>query len=117
MSYPSYLVHFNQNHSAKNGQFISGDGDGDGIVNDHKNQKTTTTKKKGLSTGAKVALGVGGAIAGTAAITAAALVGTSVVLGKKIFDEYGDTLLDTAGWTAENYSDLSYLSKFFNMKI
>lgn len=31
----SYLVHFNKNHSKANGQFISGDGDSDGIVNDH----------------------------------------------------------------------------------
>lgn len=38
--YPSYLVHYNKNHSKANGQFVSGDGDGDGIVNDHKNQKT-----------------------------------------------------------------------------
>ena len=45
MKYPSYLVHYNQNHSAKNGQFISGDGDGDGISNDHKNQKKTTARK------------------------------------------------------------------------
>lgn len=33
--YPSYLIHFNKNHSKANGQFISGDGDGDGIVDDH----------------------------------------------------------------------------------
>lgn len=39
MSYPDYLIHFNKNHSSKNGQFISGDGDGDGVVNDNKNQK------------------------------------------------------------------------------
>ena len=39
MSYPTYLIHFNKNHSSKNGQFISGDGDGDGIVDDHNNQK------------------------------------------------------------------------------
>ena len=39
MSYPSYLVHFNKNHSPKNGQFVSGDGDGDGVINDYKNQK------------------------------------------------------------------------------
>lgn len=32
-----YLIHFNQNHSRKNGQFINGDGDGDGIVDDHHN--------------------------------------------------------------------------------
>lgn len=35
----SYLMHFNRNHSSKNGQFTSGDGDGDGILNDNKNQR------------------------------------------------------------------------------
>ena len=28
-------MHFNKNHSKANGQFISGDGDGDGIADDH----------------------------------------------------------------------------------
>ena len=31
----NYLIHFNKNHSKANGQFISGDGDSDGIVDDH----------------------------------------------------------------------------------
>ena len=31
----SYLIHFNGLHSSKNGQFVSGDGDKDGIINDH----------------------------------------------------------------------------------
>ena len=35
MSYPDYLIHFNKNHSSKNGQFISGDGDGDGVADEH----------------------------------------------------------------------------------
>jgi len=35
----NYLCHYNQNHSKKNGQFVSGDGDGDGISNDHANQR------------------------------------------------------------------------------
>lgn len=35
----TYLMHFNRNHSSKNGQFISGDGDGDGVLNDNKNQR------------------------------------------------------------------------------
>lgn len=35
----NYLVHFNKNHSPKNGQFTFGDGDGDGIIDDHRNQK------------------------------------------------------------------------------
>ena len=37
-----YLMHFNMNHSPKNGQFIRGDGDGDGIIDDHRNQKKST---------------------------------------------------------------------------
>ena len=35
--YPTYLIHFNKNHSPKNGQFTSGDGDGDNIRDDHHN--------------------------------------------------------------------------------
>ena len=41
MTYPTYLAHFNQNHSPKTGQFINGDGDGDGIIDDHRNQRKT----------------------------------------------------------------------------
>lgn len=32
-----YLIHFNGNHSRRNGQFINGDGDNDGIIDDHHN--------------------------------------------------------------------------------
>lgn len=39
MRYPSYLMHFNRNHGKKNGQFVSGDGDGDGVSNDRYNYK------------------------------------------------------------------------------
>ena len=35
MDYPTYLVHFNKNHSKKNGQFTYGDGDGDGTADEH----------------------------------------------------------------------------------
>lgn len=45
----TYLIHFNRNHSPKNGRFISGDGDGDGIFNDRKNQKSPNDS--GLSSG------------------------------------------------------------------
>lgn len=31
----NYLMHFNKNHSPKDGKFTSGDGDGDGQINDH----------------------------------------------------------------------------------
>lgn len=42
------LRHFNKNHSRQNGQFISGDGDGDGSANDHKERLggiNTTSKR------------------------------------------------------------------------
>lgn len=35
----AYLIHYNKNHSKINGQFVSGDGDGDGITNDHAHRK------------------------------------------------------------------------------
>ena len=38
MSYPNYLIHFNRNHD-KLGRFAIGDGDGDGIRDDHSNQE------------------------------------------------------------------------------
>ena len=44
----TYLIHYNKNHSKANGQFTSGDGDGDGVVDDHhnykKNKVTVNTK-------------------------------------------------------------------------
>ena len=35
----NYLIHYNKNHSKANGQFVSGDGDGDGMVNDNANRR------------------------------------------------------------------------------
>ena len=82
----AYLIHYNKNHSKANGQFVSGDGDGDGIADDHHNYarnkktggttSTTSTASKGksgLTKKQKVAIGVGVGVgvvaaAGTAAI-------------------------------------------------
>jgi hypothetical protein len=50
MSYPTYLIHFNKNHSSKNGRFVSGDGDGDGVINDHHNQ---SKNRKGVTSGSE----------------------------------------------------------------
>lgn len=36
-----YLIHFNGLHSSKNGRFISGDGDGDGLFRDEFNKRNT----------------------------------------------------------------------------
>ena len=46
MYYPDYLVHYNKNHSPKNGQFTSGDGDGDGISNDHAHRSKKKASKR-----------------------------------------------------------------------
>lgn len=43
MYHTTYLIHYNKNHSKANGQFVSGDGDGDGIANDHANQRKSTS--------------------------------------------------------------------------
>lgn len=56
MRYPSYLVHVNNNHNPKTGQFAPGDGDGDGISNDHANQR------KKMTTGDKVLIGAGASL-------------------------------------------------------
>jgi hypothetical protein len=45
----AYLIHFNQNHSSKDGRFVSGDGDGDGIVNDHSSKKENKENGKHMS--------------------------------------------------------------------
>lgn len=50
--YPDYLIHFNKNHSPKNGQFTSGDGDSDGVRDDHHNyskNKVTSPDGKNIS--------------------------------------------------------------------
>ena len=59
MYYGNYLVHFNDNHSSKNGQFIRGDGDGDGQIDErHRYTKAIATAKaakdKVVSTAKKV---------------------------------------------------------------
>ena len=45
MYYPDYLIHFNKNHSPKNGQFVSGDGDGDGQIDDRHNGKKNLARR------------------------------------------------------------------------
>lgn len=44
--HPDYLVHFNKNHSKKNGQFISGDGDSDGVADEHHRYSKNGIRKK-----------------------------------------------------------------------
>lgn len=106
MYYPDYLIHYNKNHSAKNGQFTSGDGDGDGISNDHahrskksagNNLKSTikaNKKKKSLGAGllvsGTVGTGLSAALASYGAetdhpiATVAGLIGSVVNVGAAV---------------------------------
>ena len=52
IDYSEYLMHFNKNHDKKSGKFTYGDGDGDGIRDDHSNQ----SKKQSTSDGSKKTL-------------------------------------------------------------
>ena len=47
MDYPTYLAHFNRNHDSRNGQFTYGDGDADGITDDHHHKSNTIKKYSG----------------------------------------------------------------------
>lgn len=82
MKYPDYLVHFNRNHDTKTGQFAPGDGDGDGVSNDHANRSkkssAKTKKIKGMSKKTSDAV-VGGVVLGGAVLGAAALVAPIVI--------------------------------------
>lgn len=79
--YPDYLVHFNGNHSSKNGRFTNGDGDNDGIVDDHHNYsrnkgdlsdvhkqqaKAITSDKRVQRMAGKAVVGAGKAVANIA---------------------------------------------------
>lgn len=76
--YPDYLVHYNKNHSKSNGQFTSGDGDGDGIVNDHANQyKKDHRAAANIKTNGKKFLKRGLIMKGASTV----LLGTSFVSG------------------------------------
>ena len=46
MPYPNYLIHVNRQHDPKTGKFIFGDGDGDGIANDHAYRKEYVTSSR-----------------------------------------------------------------------
>ena len=47
--HPNYLIHFNKLHSKANGQFISGDGDGDGTADEHHRYSKNGVKEKSRS--------------------------------------------------------------------
>lgn len=101
------LYHYNKNHSSKNGQFVSGDGDGDGITDDHAHRserkksgkyisgfetdkeklkktrqkiiKDQKTKQKKLTTEQKIAIGLGAA----ATLATVAGIGAEAVLAAR----------------------------------
>ena len=42
----NYLCHYNHNHSKANGQFVSGDGDSDGVADEHHRYSKNGVKEK-----------------------------------------------------------------------
>ena len=93
MSYPSYLIHFNKNHSKANGQFVSGDGDGDGIANDHAHRSKTNSAEGRMEKGRKKMKTGAGLIWGS--LGAAAVSGASAILGDAFDSEiaYGASIV------------------------
>ena len=108
----NYLAHFNKNHSKANGQFISGDGDDDGVIDDHhnysRNKRGVTSgsetkgepkpgifspRRKMSSTERKIGVAVG--------LTAAALGAAAMfvsVRSKRTAGEYGSSASSGANW-------------------
>lgn len=74
MYYQNYIIHYNKNHSSKNGQFVSGDGDGDGIANDHANRRKEPTHRgtKSMNTKSKKYIGSGATMFGAGSTMIAA---------------------------------------------
>lgn len=111
--YPDYLIHYNKNHSKKNGQFVSGDGDGDGVVNDHAQRSSGKSKKRifsdtqkgrALKRGIIATAVVGGAVA-------ALNVGEYFVT-KKIKNTMYDSMFKTATGNSNGYGSSSRSNQF-----
>lgn len=76
-----YLIHYNKNHSKSNGQFVSGDGDGDGQVNDHAQRSEGKQKKRIFSDTARGRALKRGLIATAAVHVGAMVIGTAIEKG------------------------------------
>ena len=74
MYYNNYLIHVNNNHypagSKQGGQFAPGDGDGDGTIDDHKNQKSDFVKKAELARDIKKTQATSGFVLGAVGLVA-----------------------------------------------
>ena len=105
----NYLCHYNQNHSKKNGQFVSGDGDGDGITNDHANQNKKKSGWKNMSKGKKAL-----AITGLAVGTAGLVVG-SIGLAKEFSKANMSKKLNDA--TRNGFAGQKFSKDNFNLKL
>lgn len=106
MKYPDYLVHYNKNHNPKTGQFAPGDGDGDGVSNDHANRS-----KNGLTKGEKIAIGVGaGAVTAGTVASAAIILGSMVSAGKDFVNSNSNSGVDylEPDYLEPDYIDADY---------
>lgn len=92
-----YLIHYNKNHSKANGQFVSGDGDGDGQVNDRAVRKAQ--KERARAKGKQFAKKAGAIAMGAIGTAAVALGATMLVkeIGKKTNRAFTDEQLEAMG--------------------
>lgn len=103
--YPNYLIHYNKNHSKANGQFVSGDGDGDGIVNDHGVKKDAKKTRRNAIIGTAAAATM---TTGLAALMIADAVNSKrTSKGKSFADEYAALSLSEAKDWAHRMGGLS----------
>ena len=105
MSYPTYLIHYNKNHSKSNGQFVSGDGDGDGIVNDSRAKNNEKKARRNAIIGTAAAATVTTGLA--ALMIADAVNSRRTSSGKSFVDDYTALSLSEAKDWAHRMGGLS----------
>lgn len=105
MSYPNYLIHYNKNHSKADGRFVSGDGDGDGIINDNSAKKDEKKARRNAIIGTAAAATV---TTGLAALMIADAVNSKrTSSGKSFADDYTALSLSEAKDWARRMGGLS----------
>jgi hypothetical protein len=89
-----YLMHFNKNHSKANGQFVSGDGDADGIVDDHHHY---SNNKSGATSGSNIKPKKKGVFSdsGKGRALKRGVIATSIVVGLTVAAKAGEMYINS----------------------
>ena len=98
-----YLIHYNKNHSKANGQFVSGDGDGDGVANDHAQRserplRTRAQSRRTRNSGiAMLGVGAGLGAVGKVAHDVSSISNSTVAAGVSMVTSYASIPLVAIG--------------------